>query len=703
MTVMKLTSLLNRIGFYLILGVTISLPLFFLPFTSEFYEFNKHFLLLISSGLLFLLWTITFVLEKQVRIIRNPLSLPVFFFVVSAIISTLTQTPNRLDTLMEPGSTATLVALFVFFTVSLAFIKSKLELNLIIRGLIASFSILAVTSLIWGSGLMEKVIPWSFAKNSLWTPSGNALTTLVCLLILIPLIVINIAKQKQNSAQVLGLSVVLFLFVVTSGLISYRVFKTPGNRPVFLSQSASWSISMEALKLSPVLGTGPSTYLFDFTRFKPLGFNLTPNWSIRFTSASNYYLQILTTMGLLGLAAFTFLGYKILSLFVRAVRSSSDSPDHTTGLAAGASAVLILFTFFIVPPSITTLFVFFSLLSLMVVSLKLMGSALVHESHIDIVAASDTGIRTPILPWISLFLALVIILPGGYTLAKVYLAEVAFQSGLIAASGNQGKNTYESLIKAINLNPYHDTYHVAASQTELLLANSAASKKELTADDRTLITTLIQQSIQEAKNAVSLNPTKITNVENLAAVYQNLLSFAEGADQWTLASYQQAIALDPANPNLHISLGGLYFAAKNYDEALNQFRQAADLKPDLANAYYNISATYKAKKDYKNAYTAMQAVITKLDRNSPDFLKAQGELEELAKLAGTTAQTPTNPGPSELEAPKPLPSPKVNPPLALPTDSGPKTSGAPTPSPIPTATPAVSPAVSPAVTPIPGP
>jgi tetratricopeptide (TPR) repeat protein len=683
---MKSSTLLHKIGFYIILGLVFIFPLFFLPITSEYYEYNKYFLLLLAAGILLVIWTVSFVLDKQVRITRSPLGLPLLCLLAVWIISTISQTPNRLDAFLEPGSTGTIIALSILFFTATSFIKSKKELDYIINALVLSFSLLGFFSIIWGSSLGPKIIPWTFAKNALWTPAGNPLTVLTLLLIMVPFIGILIARQKDNSSKVLMLSIALFIYVIASGIISYQLFRQSGNKPIFLPQATSWSIAMESLKLSPLLGTGPSTYLSDFTRFKPVIYNLSPNWAIRFSTASNYYLQILTTLGLLGLISMVYLVYKVTSVLIRSVRSVSDSPTHTPALAALSSAALILISILFIPPGIITLFLLFILFILAVSSLKLMGSSLVHEANIDIVAASDTGIRTPILPWVSLILALGLVIPGAYSLAKAYYAETLFQNAIVAAGKNEGRKTYETLIAAINANPFKDTYHITASQTDLLLANSAASKSNLTADDRTLITQLIQQSIQEAKNAVTLNPNKASNVENLAAIYQNLLNFAQGADQWSIASYRQAITLDPTNPNLRIALGGIYFALKNYDQAIQLFQQAADLKPDLANAFYNISAAYKEKKDYQNAYAAMQAVITKLDRNSPDYTKAQGELEELAKLAGAAQPTATTTQePTQLEAPQPLPTPKVNPPLSLPSELGPEPTAAPT------TTPAVSP------------
>jgi tetratricopeptide (TPR) repeat protein len=426
------------------------------------------------------------------------------------------------------------------------------------------------------------------------------------------------------------------------------------------------------------LGTGPATYLSDFTRFRPISYNLTPSWAIRFNSSTNYYLQLVATVGLLGTGAFLFLGFKVLQLFTKSFRTTSESAAHHPALAASLSASLILISFLLLPVNTTVLFILFAFLVIAVSSFKLAGSSVVHEANIEIVAAADSGRRSPILPWVCTAATLLVLIPSGLFFTKAYLAEVLFQKALVYASKNNGKATYDTLNRAIRLNPFKDSFRVAASQTNLLLANSAASKKDLTAEDRTLITQLIQQAIREAKNAVALNPLKATNVENLASTYQNLLNYAQGADSWAIASYRQAITLDPANPALRVSLGGIYYAQKNYEDAQRLFQQAADLKPNYSNAFYNLSAAYKEKKDYAAAFQAMQTVVNTLDKSSADYPKAQKELEDLAKLANQAQPAPAAQG-TELESPKPLPSPKVNPPLNLPSDLGPESTITPTP------------------------
>lgn len=686
---MKLATALQKTGFWISLFTIFLLPLFFLPITSEFYEFNKQALLIVSTLVLLLLLTTEYVSERQVRILRSPFGLPLLLLALSWIVSALLKTPNRVDAFLQPGNTSTIIAFVLFFTALINIVRSRRELDLLNLTFLGSLSLLSLVSIVWGSGLVETVIPASFLKNPLWNPAGNPLGTFVVLAASLPYLAIHIIKDKAGSPKTLFFAVCLFLNLIGAGVIGYRLF-APGttNRPVFLSHSTAWAIALESMKTSPLLGTGPATFISDFTRFRPIAFNLNPNWNIRFASSSNHYLHLLTTVGLAGLAAYLFLVSKTLSLFAKILRSPSESPLYTSVMASTITILLIFIIQIFLPTSFITTYFLFTLLSLATLSLKHLGSSLVHEANIDIVAASDSGHRSPLLPPLFLIFILALAAPTLYLGARAYWAEILFQKALMAAAKNDGKTTYDTLIRAMAANPYVDSYRIAYSQANLLIANSLAAKKDLTDEDRNTITQLIQQSIREAKNAVALNPAKVGNVENLAAVYRNLLNLAQGADQWTLASYQQAIQLDPPNPNLRIALGGLYFAGKNYDEAIHLFQAAVDLKPDLANAHYNLAAAYREKGDFTRALLSMQNVLNTLDRTSSDYSKASGELAELQKKVSVTPTPPATAGAaSELESPEPLPSPRISPPIELSEDLGPNATPSISPSPSPTPNP----------------
>jgi len=283
--------------------------------------------------------------------------------------------------------------------------------------------------------------------------------------------------------------------------------------------------------------------------------------------------------------------------------------------------------------------------------------------------------KSHILPWAIFMPTLLLVVGCLFFTGRIYAAEVYFKRSLNNLAQNDGTRAYENQIKAMTLNPYYDSYRVFYSQTNLLLANALASKSNLSDQDKQNITVLIQQAIREAKAAVSLNKNKVTNWENLANVYRQLINFAEGADQWTITSFTQAIKLDPNNPDLKLNLGGVYYALGSYDEAIRLFQQAVDNKINFANAYYNLSAAYKEKGDFKKAHEMMQITLNLISTNSQDYQKARGELEELAKKLPAEVASPSGLQPSEetaieepLIGPESLPSPVITPPIELPEE-----------------------------------
>jgi tetratricopeptide (TPR) repeat protein len=151
---------------------------------------------------------------------------------------------------------------------------------------------------------------------------------------------------------------------------------------------------------------------------------------------------------------------------------------------------------------------------------------------------------------------------------------------------------------------------------------------------------VLAQAVQSGKNAISTYPPKVNNWENLAGIYRAMIGSVKDADLWTVQAYQQAVRLDPMNPNIRLALGGVYYGAKNYDVAIEYFTQAANLKPNLANAYYNLSASYREKKDWERASQAMQRVIQIVPTSSEDRKKAESELEEIKKNIPAPSNAP---------------------------------------------------------------
>jgi tetratricopeptide (TPR) repeat protein len=180
------------------------------------------------------------------------------------------------------------------------------------------------------------------------------------------------------------------------------------------------------------------------------------------------------------------------------------------------------------------------------------------------------------------------------------------------------------------------------------------------------IITLLQQSINSGRNAVTLAPLSSLNWQNLSVIYRSLINVGQNADQFAIASMGQAIALDPYNPQLRVQLGGVYYQLQQWDLAQQQFQLAIDLKRDFANAYYNLGHTLESKGDLQNALAYYQTV-RQLSSDNPDNMKQiDAEIKVLEEKIGQQGAA-TNVQPQTDQTPLAIPSPAA----ALPTVSPP--------------------------------
>lgn len=652
----KKSSVINKIILWtsvFLVGLT---PIFFLPFTSEFYGFNKNVLLISLTFILFILWAVKMVFNKRVDIKKTIFDLPILALAGAFIVSTIFAAPNKWETLWLPNGTGTIITLTLLYFIIVNNISKDNRIKLLSSFVISSV-ILSLVTIYQFIGLGENLISetsyFAFMRVKSWTPAGNYLSLITLLIPALVLIstrfIFTLKEIKENKASLAYYSVSI-LAIITSLVISLRnVFFV--TKPILLPISTSWAIMIEVFKniKNFFLGVGSNSFLDAFSQFRPVNYNLTNFWNIRFGVSGNFYLHILTTLGILGFAALVW-------LIIKVVKTRKYSPY----MIALSSIFLI---FFVLPINLLIIFTMYLLLSLIAIDFP----------------KPQYREESKILPVI--ILALVAVISGTvfYFTSRVYMAEFKFRNSLINIALNDGVNAYNNQLRAIGLNPFNDVYRVYYSQTNLSLADNIASRTDISDEDRQTITNLIQQSIREAKMAVSLNQNKVVNWENLTQIYHQLVNFAEGAEQWTLSTYQQTILLDPVNPQLKLGLGGLYYALGQYDNAILIFQKAIENKPNFANGYYNLSAAYREKEDYQKAFEYMQITLSLIPVGTEDYQKANLELEQLAKNLPTAQATESGQSkdeitPPQLLEPEPLPEPVITPPIELPEESAPEVS-----------------------------
>jgi tetratricopeptide (TPR) repeat protein len=681
-------KLFRQIEKTILYTVVVLFPFFVIPTSPNPFVVPKLTILSLGIALLLLARCLRVLFSGKLDLSIGNFDFPVFVLAAAYIVSTILRTPNKMEAFLLPGTTTVLVgsALLYYFINQLR----ESEKQVVSMLLYISGAIFAFITLLSFSGLLAKIpqLP-AFYKAQGFTPEGGYLPAAVFLGVLLPIGAGLLLSEKQTSRKVL-VAVASFFILSTFAVSVYEILPGKNFSPRFPSFATGWSISIDSLKDSPFFGVGPGNYLTAFNRFRPISYNNTDLWAIKFTTARDLYLTVFTEAGLLGIAGFALL---LWTIYTAAKRDIKEKKMVNWGFAASStlvSLVLIAAIFLFVPGTPLLIFIFFVLLAL---------NAHTRHTSLNLTTQASTetsGISTQMVA--SRFPALLLTLPviifvivlsiRGY---KIVLAEYKFQKALDLLVQNNAAGTYDTMREAIALDPQVDRYHATFSRINLALANAIAQKatqngpdgqpQQLTDTDRTNITTLIQQSINEAKAAVALNPLRAGEWELLGQTYRSISGLAQGANDFAIQSYRQAVALDPINPNLRIALGGVYFANQDYVNAANVFQLAAQAKPDLANAHYNYALALDREGSLDSAISEMTLVLSLIkDKNSQDYQVAKKALEDIqAKKKEATPQ-----GGEQLTSPQ-TQVPEITPPVQLPEGAEPPaTPLSPTPSPLPT-------------------
>ena len=699
-------KLFAQIEKYIIYAIVLLLPFFTLSISPNPYVVSKLALLFYGLILVLLVRAVRVVTSGKLEFSVAKYDLPVAIIGISYILATLLKTPNKMEALLLPGiTTVTVGAILIYYLLNQ--LKDD-EKSMVARLLVLSGSVFSVLTLLSFAKIFEKIpqLP-GFFKAQGFTPEGGFLPSAIFLFTLLPLGIAAVLSAKDSAKKIVyGVST----FIVLLGLLVSVYNLLPGRTfsPRFPGYSTSWSIAVDALKESPLFGTGPGNYLTAFNRFRPLAYNQTDLWAIKFATASSYFLTVLTEAGLLGIAGFILLFYTLYKTARKEFREMKLVKWGFTGMANMVSLVMVSLLLLFFPATLLIIAVLFIYLALSTkthkTSLNLLAQGS-QETHTGVISTQQVASRFPAL-LISVPVILVLLF-SGYRGSKILLGEYKFKKALDALVKNDATGTYDTMREAIRLNPRVDRYHSAFSRVNLIIANAIAQRAQtvqgkegepatISEQERTTISQLVQQAISEGKATVALNPLRSGNWEILAQTYRAIMPLAQGADQFTVQTYRQAVALDPINPNLRIALGGVHYALKDYDGAVRIFELAAATKNDFANAHFNFAFALRDAGKLDRAIQEMTLVLSLItDKEGNDYKIAKQALDDLQ--AKKKAEAPAG---EELNPPQAAEEPVIQPPIDLPEGSEPpEAPTTPTPSQSPTPSLKVSITPSPTIVP----
>jgi tetratricopeptide (TPR) repeat protein len=598
---------MNTILKYYLRAVFLLFPIVFIPIILDGFGVGKNLSLMIMAFLALILWTIKLLTVKEKTVKTNKLFWLFLIFVIWSVISFLRLDIGlRIQSLMQPMGFGTIVSLFVLFFVWIQ-VNDKEEMEKQFLFLTISGLIIGVVSLMVFV-LPASKLPLSIPKNNpllsingAWSLVGSILAEAVLFIFLvfgwIRKLFIKI-KEKEEVMVYLVDAVAVAFFSLLFLLSIYRIFKLGW---IVLDVNSAWIIAVETFKRNPIFGVGIGNFAEAFNMFKPASYNLTKYWASVFSGSSMGILQIWTELGIVGMSLVTYLILMVLK-FKKTIKFWQIA--------------LLLVVVLFLPLNLISVFLLVWLLSSDVLEKK--------ESKL-ILNVGENNFN--VMPYVVAIIVLIGVCFGSFWVGKMFLGDYYMRESLVAAAKNDGLKTYELQIKAIGINPNLASYRKIYSQTNLALTQSILSEKEISDENKEKASTLIQQSVREAKTAISLNQKNPEYWYNLAAIYKSLIGLVDGAADWSYQAYQQAIIFDPVNPSLYLDMGGLFYAAGNYEQADRSFEEAVVNKNDFANAWYNWANSAKKLNKLEAAVARLEQALKLVPADSGDYETAAKELE----------------------------------------------------------------------------
>ncbi len=660
----KVAKVFQKLTFYTILATVFLVPLIFSSKTFDTLELPKQMLLLILVSLSLFFWLASMIFASEFRIKKSALNVAVIILLVSSAISTMGSLSPLTSFLgfYSRGSNSLLLTtiLVVFFFVCANSIQTRQQFKKLFGTFLISIGIVSLYALLQSYGVF--VLPSSVTKSKIFNTVGG-IENLSAILALVLLISCVIFIQKENkfkiSAGILGvlsfillvglnvnyiwygiiagilgiaiislltrsvdykvLSIPAFILIISIFMIFSQSFGLQLPREIQINRNTAATIVKATIKDKVLFGSGPETFVYDYSKFRPQEINKEDIWLLRFDKANNEYFQVIAEKGILGLASlaalFIILAVLSATYFIKA--KDSFAKFLSLGLF-GVSLFLLINNYFYYNNTAVNFIIFF----LLTIAVILRGL----EEEAKILSVKSLEART--FGFIIVVLALFGVISTGYFGSKIYSADIFYRKGLEKSLAletiDQAKDNFE---KAVALNSYREIYQLNVARVNLILANQEGIKKE---DERNvdLIREKVQAAITTGQVAINLNLKSVANWESMAVIYRNAGLYAANALPWIELCYSNAAELEPTNPYLFNGLGQVYLTSEDYDRAISMFEKAIQLKDDLADPQFNLGLVYRAKKDYSKSKKYFDKVLAL----QPENEDAKKQLEEIDKL-----------------------------------------------------------------------
>ncbi|TSA45538.1 hypothetical protein D4R52_02200 [bacterium] len=618
------TDIWEKVVRGIIYGLAFFLPVLFTPWTYEVLDFSKQMLLFVLTTAALITWLLRLLVVRSWRFVKTPLDLPILIYVVVYFLASIFSVDKVASFLGSYGSFTgnffQVLFLVLFYYLVINNFQTVKQVKTLLKVFFGSSLLVVVYALLQFFGLYVVRLPMAkvgsfntvggllmislFAafvvvmslglksRSNFAVPAGRLWRTLAIIAGLIIVMAINFLYAwiallvgvlvymifqlglSKNFALKNMITPLVLLIVVVAFMVVQLVFPFVSVSNIFnfnlpLEVRLDYTTAMPVLKgvvtQRPVLGTGPGTFLYAFSKDRGQNFNYTPFWSVRFDKAPSEAAEALVGSGILGALSFEILSliFLIYGFFFLFRKKSEDSWNLSLGLYSGFTVLWVAHWIFY----FNTVMAFGYWLALAGFMAVAAITARENVKTAEFSFASSPRRTVSVVSLVSVGLVLVVVFL--LFAFSVYAADVFYRRGIIKSNDPKQYDSAQSNFEtAIRLNRFRPDYYLSYSEFLLLRVN-----QELTKDtkDRNLglIQSWLSTSINTARAAVDLAPVNWTAWERLASLYTVARPLVAGVDQFIIDSLTRAVQNDDKNPILYTELGQVYrLASRSIDPSI---------------------------------------------------------------------------------------------------------------------------------------
>ena len=382
----------------------------------------------------------------------------------------------------------------------------------------------------------------------------------------------------------------------------------------------SWESAIKGWKERPILGWGPENFTFlhmkyfDSRHFTGLGSETI--WD----RAHNVILEMLATMGIVGLLSYLFIFAAILYTLVVKFKekkiSNSDFGVIMAMLIAYVGQNLFIFDTF------ANYFLFFLVIGYI-------NHIKINDDAPDIKKNVSVATKEPSLFLVIILLVFAIILIY-QTNIKPAKANYACTRGILAGRSGNAQEAYKYYKKALDYNVDQGSYdirHKFAAFAIEVVENQRQKGKNIDVN-------LLHSAIEAVGKNVEQFPQDTTPYLYIGRMYILLIN-TEPTTAGNLAEEYigKALAVNRKNPRIWYELGQAQLSLKKYEDAYNSFKEALNLNPNVTVSYWYLGmATFETGIYNPSRYQEALGYVEKAIQMGYDYKNSINDLMRLVHI-----------------------------------------------------------------------